>query len=164
MWSTCHYELFFHYWKSFVFRWPCLYYTFLSLFGCNHMFKSFFEATGKNVWIIVLFFSKSHFWLKITLCGFTFRYGPFFQYWNSFTFRWPCLYYTFLSLSGCNHMFKSFFEATGKNVWAVVLFFSFKIQNFGWKSLFVDSHLAMGPFFSIEIHLHFGGHVFITLF
>ena len=87
----------------------------------------------------------------------------FFHYWKSFVFRWPCLYYTFLSLFGCNHMFKSFFEATGKNVWIIVLFF---LQNlvFGWKSLFVGSHFAMGPFFYIEIHLHFGGHVFITLF
>ena len=92
------------------------------------------------------FFQNSEFWLQITLCGFTSRYGPFFHYWNSFTFRWPCLYYTFLSLSGCNHMFKSFFEATGQNIWAVVLFFSFKIPNFGWKSFLVGSHLAMGPF------------------
>ncbi len=60
-------------------------------------------------------------------------------------------------------MFKSFFEATGKNVWIIVLF-SFKIQNFGLKSLFVGSYLAMGPFFIIENHLQFGDYVFNTLF
>ncbi len=45
------------------------------------------------------------------------------------------------------------------------LFFTRIVTIFSrWKSLLVGSHLAMGPFFSIEIHLHFGDHVFITLF
>ena len=105
-----------------------------------------FMLAQQSVLCRIFEFQNSKFWMKITPCGFTCRYEPFFQQWNSFTFRLTCLFYTFLSLSECNHMFKSFFVATGKNMWAVVLFF--KIQKFGWKSL-------LGPF---EIQLLFGDH------
>ena len=61
-----------------------------------------FMLAQQSVLCRIFEFQNSKFWMKITPCGFTCRYAPFFQQWNSFTFRLTCLFYTFLSLSGCN--------------------------------------------------------------
>ncbi len=53
-------------------------------------------------------------------------------------------------------MFKSFFEATAKNIWAIVLFFFTEIQNFGW-TLFVAAIIYIASILKHKTATIWGG-------
>ena len=107
--STCWFEPFFSLLKQFIFLEPYLSGTFLGLPGRNITFNSILEPNVKNLWDDVFLLHIQTFrvkFRKITTCGSTCRFEPFFSLLKTIHIFRTMAFRTCLGLSGCNITFK----------------------------------------------------------
>ena len=74
------------------------------------------------LWLLKFILQKHRYFKISRPCGSTCRFEPFFHYWKQFPFLGPCLFRTFLGLSGCNITFNSILEPNVKNLCDDVIF------------------------------------------
>ena len=138
---------FFHYWKQFIFLEPYLSGTFLGLPGRNITFNSILEPNVKNLWDDVFLLHIQTFrvkFRKITTCGSTCRFEPFFSLLKTIHIFRTMAFRTCLGLSGCNITFKWIFGASVKNLCDDVIF----LQNSKfWLKILLCGFIC--PFFSL---------------